>query len=71
MKRLNEKFSIKNGNNHLCVVEGKGGIPAIYIRNKFATAIISLQGAHSSDSGLPAHGLARTAMWDIQGTQEL
>ena len=112
MKRLNEKFALSNGKNHLCVVEGNGGIPVIDIRNKFATAVISLQGAHvlswtpegqenviwlsedasfapgksvrggipicwpwfgahESDSGLPAHGLARTAMWQIRSTEEL
>lgn len=112
MKRLNEKFALSNGKNHLCVVEGNGGMPVIDIKNKFATAVISLQGAHvlswtpeghedviwlsedasfapgksvrggipicwpwfgahESDSGLPAHGLARTAMWEIICTEAL
>jgi len=46
MELLNEQFALKNGNNHLCFTKGKGGIPIIDIKNKYATAIISLQGAH-------------------------
>jgi len=112
MKLLNEKFALSNGNSHLCIVKGDGDIPLIDIKNKFATATISLQGAHvlswtpesqegviwlsedasfapgksvrggipicwpwfgahESGSGLPAHGLARTAMWEILCTEEL
>ncbi|MCX2980843.1 D-hexose-6-phosphate mutarotase [Halieaceae bacterium IMCC14734] len=111
MQRLNEKFALDGEDHHLCVVQGKGGMPVIDIRNRFATAFISLQGAHvlswtpegqddvlwlseearfapgksvrggipicwpwfgahSSNSSLPSHGLARTAMWEILGTQE-
>jgi glucose-6-phosphate 1-epimerase len=112
MKLRDEKYSLSNGNNHLCIVEGSGGLPMIDIKNKFSTALISLQGAHvlswtpegqegviwvsedaifapgksvrggipicwpwfgahESDSTLPAHGLARTAMWEILFTEEL
>jgi len=112
MKLLNEKYSLSNGNNHLRIVKGSGGLPVIDIENKFAKAVISLQGAHvlswtpesqedviwlsenasfapgksvrggipicwpwfgahESDSALPAHGLARTAMWEILCTEEL
>lgn len=46
MELLNNKFALNNGNNHLCFTEGKGGMPVIDIKNKFASAIISLQGAH-------------------------
>ena len=46
MDLLNEKFALSNSNSHLCLVKGKGGMPVIDIKNKFATAVISLQGAH-------------------------
>ena len=46
MELLKENFALTGNNNHLCFTEGKGGIPVIDIKNKFATAIISLQGAH-------------------------
>ena len=46
MKLLNEKYSLSNGNNHLRIVKGSGGLPVIDIENKFAKAVISLQGAH-------------------------
>ena len=29
MKLLNEKFSLSNGNGHLCLVKGNGGMPVI------------------------------------------
>jgi len=112
MDLLNEKFALSNSNNRLCLVKGKGGMPVIDIKNKFATAVISLQGAHvlswtpeghedviwlsedasfapgkpvrggipicwpwfgahESDSDLPAHGFARTTMWEIICTEAL
>ena len=46
MEPHNEKFSLKSALNRFCFSKGKGGIPVIDIRNKFGTAIISLQGAH-------------------------
>ena len=46
MKLLNEKFALSNGKTHLRLVKGNGGIPVIDIKNKFATAVISLHGAH-------------------------
>ena len=46
MELHNEKFALKNGNNYLCFTTGKGDIPIIDIKNKYAKAIISLQGAH-------------------------
>jgi len=42
---LNKKFSI-NTNQHLNFKSGEGGIPLVEIENEFATAVISLQGAH-------------------------
>ena len=41
-----EKFAFKAGDNYLCFNKGEGGMPLIDIKNKYATAVISLQGAH-------------------------
>lgn len=112
MDLLNEKSAIKNGNNYICFTKGKGGIPVIDIKNKYATAIISLQGAHvlswipndedeviwlsedasfqpgksirggipicwpwfgahESNPDFPAHGFARTTLWQIICTEQL
>ncbi|MCK4834195.1 MAG: D-hexose-6-phosphate mutarotase [Gammaproteobacteria bacterium] len=46
MELLNEKFALKNGNNYLCFKTGKGETPVIDIKNEFASAVISMQGAH-------------------------
>ena len=42
---LNKHFSIDT-NQHLIFKIGEGGIPVVEIENEFATAVISLQGAH-------------------------
>jgi len=42
---LNKNFSI-DSNQHLKFKMGDGGIPLVEIENEFATAVISLQGAH-------------------------
>jgi len=42
---LNKNFSI-DSNQHLNFKMGDGGIPLVEIENEFATAVISLQGAH-------------------------
>ena len=42
---LNKSFSI-DSNQHLNFEMGDGGIPLVEIENEFATAVISLQGAH-------------------------
>ena len=41
---LNKKFSLDN--HYLKFKAGEGGIPLVEIENEFATAVISLQGAH-------------------------
>jgi len=42
----NEKFALITADNYICFADGKGGLPVINIKNKYATASISLQGAH-------------------------
>ena len=42
---LNKSFSIE-ANQHLSFIPGEGGIPRVEIGNDYASAIISLQGAH-------------------------
>ncbi|HHJ35539.1 MAG TPA: D-hexose-6-phosphate mutarotase [Gammaproteobacteria bacterium] len=45
-EHLNKLFALQERNNTLQVRAGEGGIPVIDIRNRFACARISLQGAH-------------------------
>lgn len=109
---LNKTFSFKNNDSHLIFKKGKGDIPVIEIKNNFATALISLQGAHvlswipvgendviwlsedaifssgksvrggipicwpwfgahQSNNDFPAHGFARTVLWQVSATQQL
>ena len=112
LKQLNQKFAFENKESSLQVKEGKGGIPVIEIKNRQASAIISLQGVHllswipqgkkevmwlSADAqyargksirgGIPvcwpwfgaseinavypAHGFARTVIWQLCKTKQL
>ena len=112
MKLISKNFACKNVNNHICFLKGEGDIPIIDIKNKFGTAIISLQGAqvlswipegeeeviwlsedakfapgksvrggipicwpwfgaHESNPDFPAHGFARTTLWEIICTEQL
>lgn len=109
---LNNNFSLRDGNNHLCFKTGKGDIPLVEIQNEQATATISLQGAHilswkplaedeviwlsadatfaagksirggiplcwpwfgahESNGSYPAHGFARTVLWQVTDTRVL
>ena len=43
---LNKAFAFSKGNYYLTFKDGKGNIPVIEIKNKSASAVISLQGAH-------------------------
>lgn len=112
LDNLNAQFSIDNEDSQLKIKNGKGDIPLIDIRNKLASAIISLQGAHilswkphhndeviwlsedatfalgksvrggipicwpwfgahTNNSSFPAHGFARTVMWQVIDTNIL
>lgn len=46
IEKINNQFSFENKEGHLFLREGDGHIPVVEIKNKFATALISLQGAH-------------------------
>ena len=46
LQNLNQQFALQADNNHLSIVEGKGGLPVIDINNELGSALISLQGAH-------------------------
>lgn len=46
IKQLNKNFSLNESDNQLDIVTGKGEIPVIEVHNRFASALISLQGAH-------------------------
>jgi len=107
LNQLNENHAFQKDGQSLRVVEGKGDIPLIEIKNKHASATISLQGAnllswlpenekqsviwlsedakfalgksvrggipicwpwfgaHASHADYPAHGFARTTLWQI------
>ncbi|MFK5915149.1 MAG: D-hexose-6-phosphate mutarotase [Woeseiaceae bacterium] len=106
---LNNKYSFKQGEAQLCFKLGEGDIPVVEIENKFASGIISLQGAHvlswkpknedeviwlsedatfalaksvrggipicwpwfgahESEASFPAHGFARTVLWQVANT---
>ncbi len=110
--KLNRKFSLNTDQCRLEIVNGKGDIAQIQIKNQQASAVISLQGAHllswipkgeedviwlssdvyfekgksvrggipvcwpwfgahESNAGYPAHGFARTVLWDINDTCQL
>ena len=43
---LNKKHSQEIGQNYLCFKKGEGDIPIVEVKNQYASAIISLQGAH-------------------------
>jgi len=109
---LNEKFTLVESGNTLHITDGEGGIPIIEIKNRYATASISLQGAqvlswipvgeeeviwlsesaryaegqsvrggvpicwpwfgaHKSNENYPAHGFARTTIWQVLSTKAL
>ena len=111
-KQLNKEFSYKNGNYFLHFKNGPDDIPVIEINNMFASATISLQGAHvlswkpvgekdviwlsddatfatgksvrggipvcwpwfgahESEPDFPAHGFARTVLWQVTEAQQL
>lgn len=109
IEQINNQFSLENEEGRLFVREGEGDIPVVEIKNKFATALISLQGAHllswkphnegdviwlseeakfaqgksvrggipicwpwfgahGENDSYPAHGFARTVLWQIIDT---
>jgi len=109
---LNKVYGLSDAEARINFKMGKGGIPAVEIKNKQAQALISLQGAHllswlprgedeviwvsedacfavgksvrggvpvcwpwfgaHENNGLfPAHGFARTVLWEIGSTQQL
>lgn len=45
LQQLNDKFAFNRDGNQLSIKVGAGGIPCIEVNNKYASAIISLQGA--------------------------
>ena len=112
IEKLNTSFSLKSENNQLSFINGIGDIPLVEIKNKYATATISLQGAHilswkphsedeviwlskdasfaigksvrggvpicwpwfgahENNSSFPAHGFARTVLWNVVNTKTL
>lgn len=112
IETLNAAFSLKGENSQLSFKNGIGDVPVVEIKTKFATATISLQGAHilswkphsedeviwlSKDAtfaigksvrggvpicwpwfgahenniSFPAHGFARTVLWNIVNTKML
>lgn len=46
LPQLNNKFALQVSDNQLSIVAGRGGIPFIEVFNRYANALISLQGAH-------------------------
>lgn len=46
LDQLNKQFSFHKSDSQLSLIAGKGGIPLIEVFNRYASAIISLQGAH-------------------------
>ena len=112
IKDLNTNFSFTEGDNSLQFNMGEGNIPVVEIKNEFASAVISLQGAHilswkpvnqddviwlstdakfamgksvrggipicwpwfgphESNSSFPAHGFARTVLWQVSDASVL
>ena len=112
IEKLNTSFSLKSENNQLSFINGIGNIPLVEIKNKYATATISLQGAHilswkphseneviwlskdasfaigksvrggvpicwpwfgahENNTSFPAHGFARTVLWNVVNTKKL
>jgi len=45
-EQLNQQFAINDSDNSLTFKIGKGDIPVVEIKNKHASAVISMQGAH-------------------------
>lgn len=112
IEKLNTSFSFKDENSQLYIKKATGDIPIIEITNKYATATISLQGAHilswkphsedeviwlsedatfaigksvrggvpicwpwfgahENNTSFPAHGFARTVLWNVVNTKKL
>jgi glucose-6-phosphate 1-epimerase len=112
IESLNASFSLTAADNSLIFKNGKGDIPVIEVKNRQASATISLQGAqllswmpageeeviwlseqanftvgksvrggvpicwpwfgaHESNANFPAHGFARTTLWQVLNTQAL
>ena len=46
INNLNTTFSFEHESQHLSFKVGEGDIPLVEIKNKYASAVISLQGAH-------------------------
>lgn len=46
IEQLNQNHALRSANNSLRIITGEGGIPVIKIQNRYASASISLQGAH-------------------------
>ena len=112
IESLTASFALTEADNCLIFKNGEGDIPLIEIKNRYASATISLQGAqllswipageeeviwlseqatfavgksvrggvpvcwpwfgaHESNTAFPAHGFARTTLWQILNTQAL
>ena len=112
IEKLNTDFSLKGENSQLSFKNGIGDIPLVEIKTKYATATISLQGAHilswkphsedeviwlskdatfaigksvrggvpicwpwfgahENNTSFPAHGFARTVLWNVVNTKKL
>jgi len=110
--KLNDEYAFVQGEDYLHFVNSTGDIPIVEIKNQYASAKISLQGAHilswkpagedeviwlSEDASyargksirggiplcwpwfgahetradLPAHGFARTVLWQVLDTKQL
>ncbi len=46
VEQLNKVFALKTTDNSVSFINGKGDIPFVEIHNQYASALISLQGAH-------------------------
>ena len=112
IEKLNTAFSLKSESSQLSFKNGIGDIPLVEIKTKFATATISLQGAHilswkphseeeviwlskdatfaigksvrggvpicwpwfgahENNTSFPAHGFARTVLWNVINAKTL
>jgi glucose-6-phosphate 1-epimerase len=112
LAQLNKDFSFETKSSHLLFTKGEGDIAIMEVQNEFASAVISLQGAHvlswipagekeviwvsddatfamgksvrggipicwpwfgahETNQDFPAHGFARTVLWQVVNTSLL
>ena len=64
-EQLNKVFALKTNGSNVNFITGKGDIPFVEIHNQFASALISLQGAHLL-SWIPDLGTFRDADCDLR-----